>query len=227
MTGAYRKLYEKLKGYDLIVFDMDGTLYFQKSLQIRMACRLIKHAAFHIRGFKELRAVLNYRKIREKWDVGKSMDEDGIFKEVSVKTGLKEKDIKDVIDRWMFKEPLRAVKASKDKRLADVINALLSDGKNVCIYSDYPAADKAAVLDVDKRVRIFSAGSDGIETLKPDPSGLLKVISKYPGTGRDRVIMVGDRKDRDGRAAEGAGVRYVILKRFMISRLMADLRVMN
>ena len=224
MTGAYRKLYEKLKGYDLIVFDMDGTLYFQKSLQIRMACRLIKHAAFHIRGFKELRAVLNYRKLREKWDVGKNMDEEGTFKPVSEPTGLQAGGVKNIIDRWMFKEPLRAGKASKDKKLADVINALLSDGKNVCIYSDYPAGDKAAVLDVDKRVRIFSAGSDGIETLKPDPSGLLKVISQYPGTGRDRVVMVGDRKDRDGRAAEGAGVKCVILKRFMVSRLMARSR---
>ena len=30
-------LYDRLSKYDLIIFDVDGTLYFQRGMQIRMA----------------------------------------------------------------------------------------------------------------------------------------------------------------------------------------------
>ncbi len=220
MAGSYEKLYEKLSSFDLIIFDMDGTLYFQKSLQIKMACRLIKHAFFEKRGMKDLKAVLCYRRIRERWDAENDIDEEAIFEEVSGKCGLQSGEVKAVVERWMFKEPLKAVAESKDRRLIRVMERLVSGGKNVCIYSDYPAREKAESLGVPEKVRLFSSGSDGIDTMKPNPAGILHVMSQYPGTGKAEVIMVGDRDDRDGEAARRAGVDHIILRRFQAERVL-------
>ncbi|MCR5652081.1 MAG: HAD hydrolase-like protein [Lachnospiraceae bacterium] len=216
----YKRLYKKLSSYSLIIFDMDGTMYLQKSMQIRMGLRLMAHAFFSKGGMREMRTVLDYRKLREGWDSSKQADDNTFFAELSKKYGTDAEEIKSIIQKWMFEIPLDAVRRSGDRELAEVLKRLKSDGKEVCIYSDYPAKDKCAALDLPEDLKIFCCGDEGIRTMKPNPAGLNFIMEQYPDISGDRVIMTGDRKDRDGEAALAAGIDSVILGRFKLIRMI-------
>ena len=218
-----KKLCDKLSKYDLIVFDMDGTLYFQKSMQLRMGLKLLGHAVFHKGGAKDLKVILNYRKLREKWDSTKEADDDALFEELSKNSGKSSAQIKETIDEWMFKIPLDIVKESRDSRLIETIGKLLEDGKKICVYSDYAAADKCRAVGLAEDIRIYCCGDGNIRTMKPNPAGLNFILSQYPDVDKDKAIMVGDRKDRDGKAAENAGIDSLILKRFKVGRKIYDI----
>ena len=214
----YGKLYKKLSDYSLIVFDMDGTMYFQKSMQVRMGIRLMMHALFDKGGMKDMKIILGYRKLREDHDSSQEADDDVFFSRLSEQYGTDMERIRQIIDRWMFVLPLDAVKLSADHDLAEVVRALLSDGKEVCIYSDYPAKDKCEALGLPKDLMIFCCGDDGIRKMKPDPEGLGFIMGHYPDIPKEKIVMTGDRKDRDALAAANAGIDSVILGRFRIQR---------
>ena len=53
------------KNYDLIIFDMDGTLYFQRPLQIHMAFLLLANMLRHpLDGFFVIRTLQVFRHCR-------------------------------------------------------------------------------------------------------------------------------------------------------------------
>ena len=93
-------LYDKLKGYDLIIFDMDGTLYYQRGMQIRMAFRLMSHALSSKGGIKDILAISKYRKLRETWDTGNRMDESGLYGAVAKETGLDPVRVRGIIKKF-------------------------------------------------------------------------------------------------------------------------------
>ena len=210
MSKAER-LYDRLSAYDLIIFDMDGTLYFQRGMRFRMAMRLIRHALSEKHGIRDLSLILKYRRLREKWDSSMTIDDEGLFALLSEQTGTDINVTRDVITEWMFVNPMDAVRECRDQELIKVIGRLLSDGKQVCIYSDYPTADKCRAVGLPETIPQYYCGQDEIKTMKPNPSGLFYILSRYPGIPKNKAIMVGDRADRDGSAADNAGIASLIL----------------
>lgn len=211
-------LYDRLSKYDLIIFDVDGTLYFQRGMQIRMAWRLIRHALLERHGVRDLSLILKYRRIREKWDSSRAVDDERIFASLSSKTGVDSGVIRAVITEWMLDRPMDVVRECRDEELVMVIERLRSEGKQVVLYSDYPTEDKCRAAGLPEGIPQFYCGQDDIRTMKPNPSGLFYIMSRYPEITRDRVIMVGDRADRDGAAADNAGISSLILGRFKVIR---------
>ncbi|MCR5773897.1 MAG: HAD family hydrolase [Lachnospiraceae bacterium] len=212
-------LYKKLSGYDLIVFDMDGTLYYQRGMQINMAFRLIGHALFE-GGLKDLRLILKYRKLREDWDASKKMNDEDLYASLSEETGKAKEDIRQTIRTWMFEKPMDVVSKCRDEKLVKVIEQLISDGKQVCIYSDYPTEDKVRAVGLPSGIPQYYCGQEDIRTMKPNPSGLFYIMSRYPSVLKDKVIMVGDRADRDGAVADNAGTASLIVGRFRLLRYL-------
>ena len=213
-----KNLYETLSEYELIIFDMDGTLYFQKGMQIRMALRLIGHALLARKGIRDLKLILKYRKLREEWDTELSLDEDRLFEKLSEASKVPVDTAQGVIQEWMFERPMDAVRLCRDEELVKTVERLRADGKQVIIYSDYPTEDKVRAVGLSGRIPQYYVGMEGINTMKPNPSGLLYIMSRYPETDRSKVIMVGDRVDRDRAAADGAGIASIILGRFRLFR---------
>lgn len=212
------RLYDKLSKYDLIVFDMDGTLYFQRGMQLRMAIRLILHVITVKGGLRDLKIILNYRKLREKWDSSNSVDEAKLYSAVADDMGLNASRVRDVIREWMFEKPMDVVAECRDEVLVNMIGRLTADGKKVCIYSDYPTEDKCRAVGLDDVIPQYYCGKDEIKTLKPNPSALFYIMNDYPDVLKSKVIMVGDRADRDGALADNAGTDSLILKRFRVVR---------
>lgn len=212
------RLYDKLSQYDLIIFDMDGTLYFQRGMQLRMAFRLIRHVIAVRGGLRDLRIILNYRKLREKWDSSNSVDEAKLYSAVADDMGLNASRVRDVIREWMFEKPMDVVAECRDEVLIKTIRRLICDGKKVCIYSDYPTEDKCRAVGLGDDIPQYYCGKDEIRTLKPNPSALFYIMNDYPDVIKSKVIMVGDRADRDGAVADNAGTGSLILKRFRAVR---------
>ena len=215
------KLYKKLEAYDLIILDMDGTLYFQRGMQLRMAMDLLMNALFSKNGIRELRMVLAYRKEREAWDESLTLNEETLLERAAGKARVDRERAGEIIRKWLFVRPLDAVRRCRDDVLIDTVEELLRNGKRVCIYSDYETCDKAEYLGLTEDIPQYWCGKDGIQTMKPNPSGLFHILAQYPEVLPARCLVVGDRGDRDGEAARAAGVDCLILKRFRFMRRLS------
>ena len=211
-------LYDKLSGYDLIIFDMDGTLYFQRIMQIRMALRLIKNVFTSRQGLRDLFVILKYRRMREEWDSLNSMDDERLYSALAGDRGLTADEVRGIIRKWMFTDPMDVVRECRDEVLLRIMERLLSEGKRICIYSDYPTEDKCQALGLGTGIAQYYCGKDGIRTLKPNPSALFYILNEYSDIRKSSVIMVGDRADRDKAAADNAGIDSLILARYRILR---------
>lgn len=213
-----RSLYDTFSKYDLLIFDMDGTLYFQRGMQIKMALRLISHVLSSRGGLKDLSIILKYRKLREKWDSSISVDEEKLYRAVGDDIGVSNSRVHSVIQEWMFERPMDVVRECRDEKLVRLIAGLSGEGKKVCIYSDYPTEDKCRAVGLSESVPQYYCGKGEIRTLKPNPSALFYIMNEYPDIPKSRVLMVGDRADRDKACADNAGIDSLILGKYRILR---------
>lgn len=63
------KLRRNISEYELYIFDLDGTLYFQKPFRVRMAVYLATYLLTHPTAIKDVLIIKRYREVREKWDL--------------------------------------------------------------------------------------------------------------------------------------------------------------
>ena len=203
--------------YKAVIFDLDGTLYYQKPFRIRMAAFLLKHLLCHPSSFKELLIIRTYRKVRENWEQYENEEQN--FQDTDLDTRqylyvaqqykTSAQKVKDIIHFYMLEAPLKLLLPYRDDKLADIIRQLKSDGRKIIIYSDYPVKDKLQALQIEADMFFTSADAE-IGCMKPDPKGL-EVIRKATGYDAQDMIMIGDRYEKDGIAAISNDIDYVIL----------------
>ncbi len=208
---------KKWNDYKLYIFDMDGTLYFQRPLQLYMGFSMLL-GCLRPGGLKELRLVLQFRKQREKWQCAESSDLDKVqYTQLGEKWHINSKIVEEIIQKWIYEKPLKILLRFRDRQLTEEVHRLKSLGKAVAIYSDYPATDKRKALLLPE-IPCFYGGQEDIGVMKPDPKGI-KVIMEYMKIeNTDEILMVGDREDRDGQAAKNAGVDFLIVKKYRPGR---------
>ncbi|NLG05029.1 MAG: HAD family hydrolase [Clostridia bacterium] len=210
-----------IMGYHLIVFDLDGTLYHQRALRIKMAGRLLSHYLFHLNQIKELWILYQFRKVRDRWDeIERSLSKASVaaktesleirqYRYVAKLVHTSEEKVRHVIETWIYKEPLSLLNSCKDTILSELIDRLHASHIHTAVYSDYPVEEKLKALNITTE-RMFSALDQDIMALKPDPKGLRFIMSSM-GFGNQDILMVGDRYSKDGMAAIHADVDYLIL----------------
>ena len=116
-----------------------------------------------------------------------------------------------MVQVWIYKNPLSALRKSKDEEIGRLIDMLREKGIKVLIFSDYPIEEKLAALELQAD-GIYSASDERLMELKPSPKGLFLIMQDY-GLEPEELFMIGDRHSRDGMAAVAAGVDYLILKK--------------
>ena len=192
--------------YDLYVFDVDGTLYYQNKLRLIMGKRLLMYYLLHPLKFKDLIIIENFRSLREN-----AKDTNGLFDITAKKCNVSVSRVNEVIKKWIYENPIDALIASKDDTLLAIIDKLKANGKTVAIWSDYEADDKLKALQLSIDY-VYTAEQERVGELKPSPKGL-KLIMSDLRVAKDKTIMIGDRMVKDGEAAKKAGCDYLILSK--------------
>lgn len=206
---------KQLEEYQLIVSDMDGTLYYQRSLQVIMALQLV-FSLGKKNGISELYMVYLFRKLREGCTDREDADQK-LYETVAKKTGRNAAQVQAVIQKWIYQKPLQYLACCQDLILIERLSNLQKEHKEVAIYSDYPAQEKAKQLKLAD-IPCFYGGQPEISAFKPDPRGIRYIMSQYGIEDPRQVILIGDRMSRDGQAARQAGIDYVIVKKYKWQR---------
>jgi FMN phosphatase YigB (HAD superfamily) len=180
-----------------------------------MAWMLFSYYLCHFWRIKEPFVIKEFRSVREHWDDcedgngGEGDLESRQYEYVAGKMGMKSTKVREIIEEWIYKRPLKAVYITRDNELLNIIEGMKDRGQKVYVFSDYPIEDKLASLGllVDGT---YAATDPRINELKPSPRGL-KLIMEDGDFSPGDILMVGDRMSRDGLSAENAGCDYIIL----------------
>lgn len=215
------KMHKNVLEYKAVVWDMDGTLYFQPKLRTFMAIKLVTYYALHIFSIKDLFILKKFREVRDEWDSVVLLEGDNIDRNLPLETQQYEyvatlmkttsDNVKCIIERWIYVEPLDTLKKCKDNEAVALMNRIKLSGNDNFILSDYPVEDKLEALEIEVD-GCFAATDEKLGVMKPDPKGLF-LISKELNIPMDEILMIGDRMSKDGKAAINAGCDYVILSK--------------
>jgi len=196
---------------DLVVFDLDGTLYDQRQMRARMAVELAA-SALRTRDLRTLRILRSYRRCRER--LAETTPSDFFerqFADTAMSCGCSTEEVKAIVAEWMDDRPLRHLRACRRSGVEELFEGLRRSGKTITVLSDYPAKRKIEALELKADIVVGSCDPD-VRRLKPDPAGLRKIL-RETGTEPHRSLMVGDRFDRDWAVADKVGMNAVILSR--------------
>ena len=220
--NAYTEVLENEK-YRLMLLDMDGTLYYQRKMQLLMCLEMLGYALRHPFSLWKFKTISIFRKVREnaaiieeKREEGKNLSGTNLlhehYKETAVKIKKTPQKIEEVIDEWMFKRPLKHIYVCRDQVLCDKVQEWKRKGMKVVVYSDYPAEDKCRTLGIFPD-GVYSSDLEKIGQMKPSAKAVEVIVSDF-GVEKEEVLVIGDRYSRDGKMAENANVDYLILEKW-------------
>ncbi|UVO50357.1 HAD family hydrolase [Sphingomonas sp. SUN019] len=196
---------------DLVVFDMDGTLYDQKKLRARMLMELLRASA-RDRSLDTVLTLRAFRHTREMLADTQAGDFLSTQYEIpAARRGCEAARVRALVAEWMEQRPLPYLAACRRPGIEQLFGAIARTGRRIGILSDYPAADKLAALGL-RADFIVAATDPDVARLKPDTTGLDKLMRLAEVDPR-RAVLIGDRVDRDGAVAARAGMRALILSR--------------
>lgn len=195
--------------YQAVIFDVDGTLYYQKPLRLIMAARLCLHYMVRPWRWTDLAILKTFRVLREKGEYGESRLADAQYQAVADHLDVPLERVRAVVEKWMEVCPRPYLRYCKDQRLAGWIISLRKAGVLTVAYSDYPVEEKLKALGIEMDFH-FCATDAAINRLKPDPKGLTAILAALSLSAKE-CLMVGDRDEKDGECARRVGMDYQIL----------------
>lgn len=190
----------------LVAFDVDGTLYRQRSLRLIMAREMLLHTLMK-RDFAAMRVVSVYRRIRERLAGEEVPDFDHVLVDETARaTSHSPERVLKIVSEWIDERPIPYLRACLYGGVTQLFAGLKREGKIIGVLSDYPATAKLAAMGLAAD-HVIAARDVGM--LKPHPKGLQSMMSAA-GVAARQTLLIGDRAERDGRAGERAGVRTLI-----------------
>jgi putative hydrolase of the HAD superfamily len=192
----------------LVVFDVDGTLYRQRPLRLRMARDILLYTLSK-RDLNVVTVLAKYRRIRERLSDEQVIDfERVLIAETAIATANSPDTVRAIVSEWIEQRPLPYLAACRYQRLPQLFSGLRRKGKSIGILSDYPVKAKLMALGLTAN-HIVSASDQGVRVLKPHPRGLECLIAAA-GVKANATVLIGDRADRDGLVAQRVGARALI-----------------
>lgn len=194
---------------DLVVFDVDGTLYDQRLLRRKMIRQLLNHCLVRPWDWRVLQVIAAFRRERERLAESEVAGIRALqYRRPAEILGLEPEKVRRIVEEWMLQRPLLHLHACRYAKVADFVDDLARRGVATAVLSDYPSAEKLRALGLEIEHQV-SATDPEVDRLKPHPRGLQRVL-ELTGIRSDRAVLVGDRDDRDGECARRAGVSYLI-----------------
>jgi putative hydrolase of the HAD superfamily len=192
----------------LVVFDVDGTLYRQRPLRIKMARDILLYTLLK-RDLNVVAVLARYRRIRERLGDEEAIDfERALIAQTAAATANSPDQVRAIVSEWVERRPLKYLAACRYPGLPQLFAGLRRSGKSIGILSDYPAEAKLEALGLTANYVAF-AGDEGIGVLKPHPRGLESLIATAV-VKPQQTLLIGDRADRDGIVARRVGAQALI-----------------
>jgi FMN phosphatase YigB (HAD superfamily) len=190
----------------LVAFDVDGTLYRQRPLRLRMGRDMLLHTVAK-RDLSAIGVISAYRRIRERLGDEEVVDfERVLIAETAKATSMSPESVQTIVSEWIETRPLRYLRSCLFSGVPQLFAGLQRAGRKIGIFSDYPATEKLAAMGLAAH-HVVAACDVGL--LKPHAKGLESLMAAASATARD-TLFIGDRVDRDGIAGQRAGVRTLI-----------------
>jgi HAD superfamily hydrolase (TIGR01549 family) len=190
----------------LVAFDVDGTLYRQRPLRLRIGRDMVIHVVAK-RDRNAISVLSAYRRIRERLAAEEVFDfERVLIAETAKATSMSPESVHAIVSEWIETRPLRYLRSCLFSGVPELFAGLHRAGKKIGIFSDYPATEKLAAMGLAAH-HVVAASDVGL--LKPHARGLQSLMAAASATARE-TLFIGDRADRDGVAGQRAGVRILI-----------------
>jgi HAD superfamily hydrolase (TIGR01549 family) len=191
--------------------DLDGTLYHPRPVQLMMGLELV---AF---GLKALPIVRSFRRAHESVRVLASQADaaekrspyERQLELAAAHLGQEQAEVQRVVEEWMIRRPGRWLSLFRRRKLLRELVLFRQSGGRCALVSDYPAREKLRALGLDDffEVVVANGESAAIGALKPDPGGYLAAATAL-NVRPQSCLVVGDRLDADGEAANRAGMKF-------------------
>lgn len=200
-----------------VLFDLDGTLYYQLPLRILMGLELTTLPAY-LGSMEKTRSVLKtikkFRPMREELrhlgNPSEVLDELQ-YHQAAVAVGVEPTEVKRIVCEWMYHRPLKYLKLCRRKGVMAFCAEAQRRGIKLGVFSDYPAQEKLKALGLGSYVQLVLCSTDKeINAFKPHPRGYLRACEQW-GLQPHEVLYVGDRPEVDARGAKAAGMRCIIV----------------
>lgn len=199
-------------GVRALLFDLDGTLYRQRPLRIRMALEFaLASLGAPLAVLRAARGVALFRRAREELRDRVGGLERLQYEEAARRAGVDEEQLERWVREWIEERPLRHLRRLRAEGLAELLDALDARGLRAGILSDYPARAKLEALGLRGRFDPVLCSTDReIDAFKPNPRGFLRACQLW-GVVPAEVLYVGDRADVDAEGARRAGMPCVLV----------------
>lgn len=193
--------------YQAWLVDLDGTLYYQTPVRLAMALELA------LRGWDAIPCIRVFREEHERLSRETSAPSvDAFHTQIRLTAARLRRPVEDVrrlVERWMIVEPCRWLRPLRRRGLLREIAKFRQQGGKTALVSDYPARAKLAAMQIEHlfQVIVASGESDRPCRLKPSPDGYLRAAEAL-GVVPKACLVIGDRDEADGRAAQQAGMAF-------------------
>ena len=208
--------FDRTKRLHAVLFDVDGTLYSQRLLQMLMMIELLALPVRRPLGWwRTWRTIAAYRSAQESLRVSNTarMSLAAQIETAATGAGVPPAEVEQIVREWMFERPLKYLRRCRAAGIPSLLNFLTRHGVAVGVLSDYPANGKLAALGLsDRFFPVLCSSDEEIGALKPDARGFLKA-SQLWGVSPSEVLVVGDRIEVDAAGAAAAGMPCVIIGR--------------
>lgn len=196
---------------ELIIFDVDGTIYNQSKLRKRILVSLLIYYSARPWKYKDLYILYHFRKEREK-HAGRHFNslEEEQYEWCSKKTGISISYIKQVIDKWIFNYPNKFLLNCMYPGAKEFIKTITDYNILTAVYSDYPAEKKMQMMNLDFNM-LVSSTDHFINAMKPSVRGLDHIIKELNIRDRANCLFIGDRYELDGECANFAAIPFLLL----------------
>lgn len=198
---------------ELVIFDVDGTLYNQSLLRKKMLFSLASYFLFRPWKISELQILYHFRKEREK-KAGFSgpdlAEQQYLWCQKKVNKPIEK--IKEIVNKWIFNIPMQFLRECSYPGIHFFFDTLTRKNIRIAIYSDYNSLDKLNTLGLHGDLLVSSTDAN-INAMKPNSKGLNFIKSKLNVSDGSKCLFFGDRIELDGECAENAQIPFFLVER--------------
>ena len=193
--------------YAAWLIDLDGTLYRSLPVKVAMGIELCfagRQVRRVIRAFRREHEVLRHS------EASSDMSPFGLqLARTAERLSRPIEEVRAIVDDWMFARPGRWLRRFRRHELLKEIARFRASGGRTALISDYPARVKLAALEATDLFDVVVANGETTipYRLKPSPDAFVLAAGQL-GISCEQCLVLGDRLDADGLAAQRAGMAF-------------------